>query len=235
MVHLNEIILLKEILFGKSIIALSKIIGLNYSGSLNKNNLIDENNWAEIEKVVLDTYAKNIHNPIYSKLRKRIELKNAKSGFIVPQNKLIAKEKLPIEKRLNKTDSNSKVKKPKYLKSREASKTKITEAHYKRNIYLYFQHINYDEELHKIYKSEGRFKQIKTYLKSLFENQNDITYNKLSIANNFKTLYKTFPYDKEKSKEIIKLFEFEKRTNAKRNLENNKSIRAISIPMGGQN
>jgi len=105
MINPNELKILKEILIGKSIKEITKMIGFEYHGNAKKDNPIEENTWKEIEDEIASTYLKNIQKSIYTKLRKKVELKNAKSGFIVPQNKLIAKEKLPIQKKLKVKES----------------------------------------------------------------------------------------------------------------------------------
>ncbi|MEN8956903.1 MAG: hypothetical protein ABF242_00100 [Flavobacteriales bacterium] len=245
MITKEEIEIFKSLLINKSLDEVSEFIGFEYNVKLNKPSKLDEGVWLEIKDGIINSYKTNIQKPEFNKLRKKVELKNAKLGFLVPQKKLVAKEKLTHKVKSN-FNSNKSRKKSKHLsrpkpkktrKEKKLSKSKIEkrEKEFKISIYLYFQSINYDKDIYELYKLKNNFKDIKDYLKELFNEHDKVVCKKIEIAENFYSLFFTLPKDKSLTKNICKLVEFEKKTNKKRFFDKSKSVRTISIPMGGQN
>ena len=242
MITKEEVGILKDLLINKSLEDTFKLIGFEYKEDSNKSSKLNEEIWKDIKDDVLKVYKINIQKTEYNKLRKKIEVKNARLGFVVPQNKLVAKEKVNFgfNKNLKKKISRGQ---PKIENIRNSKSKKTTterrkfekrEKSFKRSIFLYFQSISYDKDIHKIYKSNDSFKNIKEYLTKLFKNHDESLSQKIGKSKTFSSLFFSLPKDKDEFKNICKLIEFEKKTNKKRFTSENKSIRTISIPMGGQ-
>lgn len=148
MVTKEEIEILKNLLLNKSLDEIYRIIGLEYNEKLNKSSKLNEDAWLEIKGDIIKSYKTNIQKPEFNKLRKKVELKNAKLGFLVPQNKLVAKEKLTHKIKSN-FNSNKSRKESKHLshlkpkktrKVKKLSKSKIEkrEKDFKKSIYFLF-------------------------------------------------------------------------------------------------
>lgn len=227
MVTKEEIEIFKKILINKTFDEINALIGFEQKGKNNKSTVLEENSWINIKSSIIKKYKLNIQNPKYNKLRKKIELINAKLGFVVPQNILLAKEKKQYE---IKPIDHKKTR----IKKHSESKILEKEKSFKKSIYIYFQSILYEKDIFEVYKTKDGFENIKNYLKELFKNHDNVICKKIEKAESFSSLFYSLPKDKEKTKKICKLVEFDKKTNKKREQTKSQSIRAISIPMGGQ-
>lgn len=105
----------------------------------------------------------------------------------------------------------------------------------KKNIFIYFQKINFEKEIHEILNAKKSLKKTKNYLKSLFKGFDQNVCNKIDESESFSAIFNSLPKDNNQTKKVCKLLSFEKKSKEKNYIESGSSVRAISIPMGGKN
>lgn len=225
MISENEIQILKNLLLGKSIAKALETLKaseeeIGFIG-INPNETFTNDLWSNYADKIIHYYTSNIHRPCKRRLRKKIELLNAKKGFAIPQDQLLAKKQA-------KPTPEQKPKKA----TLSLAKQEAIEKEAKHNIYVYFQRLNYAKEIHKIYNSHDDFENLKKYMLNLYETNKEV-HNRILRKKNFDGLCKCLP-KMNSTKTAIKLFEFKMRSKLV-HLEGSNSIHAISIPMGGKN
>jgi len=222
----NELNILKNLLVGKSIGKSIEVLRC----SIEEIGLIDVNLeqtftnelWDNYADKIIHYYTANIQKPSKRRLRKKIELLNAKKGFIIAEDQLMAKKSVkipPEEEPKNNKPSNAKLV---YLDKCA-----------KRNIYTYFHRLNHVKEIYKIYNAFDIFENLKNYMLDLYETDLSV-HNRLMRAKDFDGLCRCLP-KMNTSKSIIKLYKFNKRRKEFHLGDGSNSIHAISIPMGGKN
>ncbi|MGQ1910981.1 hypothetical protein ACT3CE_14490 [Marinifilum sp. RC60d5] len=222
----NELNILKNLIVGKSIAKVLEILKASEEEigliGVKSNETYTNNVWDNNADKIIHYYTSNIHRPCKRRLRKKIELLNAKKGFAIPQDQLIAKKqaKPTPEQKPKKTTLS-------------LAKQEAIEKEAKHNIYVYFQRLNYAKEIFKIYNSPDVFTNLKNHMLELYESDKEV-YNRILRKKNFDGLCKCLP-KMNSTKTAIKLFEFKKRNSEDHSNDDRNSIHAISIPMGGKN
>jgi hypothetical protein len=226
MISENEIKILKNLLVGKSITKAVETLKASVEEigliGVHLNDTFTNELWDNYADKITHYYTTNIHKPSKRRLRKKIELLNAKKGFIIPEDKLLAKKK-------NSHTPKQKTQKPKL----SLAKQDAIENTAKQNIYVYFQRLNHAKEIHKIYNSPDIFENLKKHMLDLYKSDKEV-HNRILRKKNFDGLCKCLP-KMNSSKSTIKLYKFKKRSREDHSNADSNSIHAISIPMGGKN
>ena len=248
MITTDEINLVKDSILGYTLLDLENLIGYRNNTGLILNKKIDDLVWEDISKDLIITYTENIKKIEFNKFRKKIELKNAKKGFIVAPMLLIASEKCSAIKIQHKKIIKARI--PVFHKTEDVIENEKTEKQkiksnknlhigFRIKIFNSFRAIDYDSDLNRIYQKHflnlEAFNEIKDYLMSIFLKYDKKTYNQINSSCDFKMLFRALPQDKILMKKLCKFHRFDLISQMPRGSEGNSSIRTFPIPIGGKN